>query len=70
MPCRLVDANIVRLLRRKVDECRRWYGRDFEDMERFCKPYIKDHEEAATNFYIKCRFIKVFCPLSTLCFGV
>ncbi|EUB56270.1 Vacuolar protein-sorting-associated protein [Echinococcus granulosus] len=50
---RLVDANIVRILRQRVNECRKWYDRDYEDMDRFCKPYVKDHEEAATNFFIK-----------------
>ncbi|VDM25086.1 unnamed protein product [Hydatigera taeniaeformis] len=50
---RLVDANIVRILRQRVDDCKRWYDRDYEDIERFCKSYIKDHEEAATNFFIK-----------------
>ncbi|KAL5104299.1 NADH dehydrogenase ubiquinone 1 beta subcomplex subunit 10 [Taenia crassiceps] len=50
---RLVDANIVRILRQRVNECKKWYDRDYEDMDRFCKPYIRDHEEAATNFFIK-----------------
>ncbi|CDI97196.1 NADH ubiquinone oxidoreductase subunit 10 [Echinococcus multilocularis] len=50
---RLVDANIVRILRQRVNECKKWYDRDYEDMDRFCKPYVKDHEEAATNFFIK-----------------
>ncbi|KAL5965498.1 NADH dehydrogenase ubiquinone 1 beta subcomplex subunit 10 [Taenia solium] len=50
---RLVDANIVRILRQRVNECKKWYDRDYEDMDRFCKPYIKEHEEAATNFFIK-----------------
>lgn len=26
-------------------------------MERFCAPYYKEHEEAATNFYIKCEYV-------------
>ncbi|KAM7533156.1 hypothetical protein Aperf_G00000119474 [Anoplocephala perfoliata] len=50
---RLVDANIVRILRQRVDDCRKRYYRDYEDMDRFCAPYYKDHEEAATNFFIK-----------------
>lgn len=53
---RLVDANIVRILRHRLDACKRWYDRDYEDMARFCAPYEKDHEEAAVNFFIKCMF--------------
>ncbi|VDL87993.1 unnamed protein product [Schistocephalus solidus] len=51
---RLVDANIVRLLRERRDACKRWYDRDYEDMQRFCKKYFDEHDEAATNFFIKC----------------
>ncbi|VDD79532.1 unnamed protein product [Mesocestoides corti] len=50
---RLVDANIVRILRQRREACRRWYDRDYEDMDRFCKTYIEEHEEAATNYFIK-----------------
>lgn len=58
---RLVDANIVRILRQRVNECKKWYDRDYEDMDRFCKPYIKDHEEAATNFFIRCKRFMFAC---------
>nr|VZI20793.1 unnamed protein product [Spirometra erinaceieuropaei] len=50
---RLVDVNIVRLLKERRDACKRWYDRDYEDMQRFCKKYIDEHEEATTNYFIK-----------------
>ena len=52
-PYRLVDATIVLILRRKYESCKKWYGRDFEDRDRFCKTYFDEHNEAATNFFIK-----------------
>ncbi|OON13435.1 NADH dehydrogenase [ubiquinone] 1 beta subcomplex subunit 10 family protein [Opisthorchis viverrini] len=50
---RAVDRNILRILRRRRDECRAWYKFEEEDVQRFCKDITVDHEEAAVNFFIK-----------------
>ncbi|CAH8600147.1 unnamed protein product [Heterobilharzia americana] len=50
---RLVDLNIVQILRNRKAECQRWYNYEREDIERFCGTFISEYEEAAVNYYIK-----------------
>ncbi|CAL8088234.1 unnamed protein product [Calicophoron daubneyi] len=50
---RLVDMNIVHILKRRRDECELWYRHEQEDIDRFCKDIVADHEQAATNYFIK-----------------
>ncbi|CAH8532750.1 unnamed protein product [Schistosoma turkestanicum] len=50
---RLVDLNIVRILRNRKNECARWYKYEKEDVYRFCGSMFTDYEDAAVNYYIK-----------------
>ncbi|CAH8644431.1 unnamed protein product [Dicrocoelium dendriticum] len=50
---RAVDRNILKILRRRHEECAAWYHHELEDVERFCKDIMAEHEEAAVNFFIK-----------------
>ncbi|TPP62467.1 NADH dehydrogenase [ubiquinone] 1 beta subcomplex subunit 10 [Fasciola gigantica] len=49
----LVDKNILRILKRRRDECALWYRHEEEDVLRFCKTIIDEHEQAAVNYFIK-----------------
>ncbi|KAH8858161.1 NADH dehydrogenase [ubiquinone] 1 beta subcomplex subunit 10 [Schistosoma japonicum] len=50
---RLVDMNIVRILRNSKNQCIQWHKYDHEDVNQFCGPLIADYENAAVNYYIK-----------------
>ncbi|CAH8568718.1 unnamed protein product [Schistosoma mattheei] len=50
---RLVDLNIVRILRKRKNECMRWYSYQKEDVYQFCGPMFTEYEDAAVNYYIK-----------------
>ncbi|KAK4468254.1 hypothetical protein MN116_008409 [Schistosoma mekongi] len=50
---RLVDINIVRVLRNRKNQCILWHKYDPEDVDRFCGPLISDYENAAVNYFIK-----------------
>uniref|UniRef100_C1L7L5 NADH dehydrogenase [ubiquinone] 1 beta subcomplex subunit 10 n=1 Tax=Schistosoma japonicum TaxID=6182 RepID=C1L7L5_SCHJA len=50
---RLVDMNIVRILRNSKNQCIQWHKHDHEDVNQFCGPLIADYENAAVNYYIK-----------------
>ncbi|KAF8568249.1 hypothetical protein P879_03717 [Paragonimus westermani] len=50
---RMVDTNILRILRNRRRECSTWHRHQKEDVERFCKDIIAEHEEAVVNFFIK-----------------
>lgn len=64
---RLVDLNIVRILRKRKNECMRWYNYEKEDVYQFCGPMFTEYEDAAVNYYIKCMFSCVFDPLIIDC---
>ncbi|KAA3671100.1 NADH dehydrogenase (ubiquinone) 1 beta subcomplex subunit 10 [Paragonimus westermani] len=49
----MVDTNILRILRNRRRECSTWHRHQKEDVERFCKDIIAEHEEAVVNFFIK-----------------
>ena len=49
---RQVDSNIVKILRQRKLECMQWEG---PDAKYKCKKVSDDYEEAATNWFIKCK---------------
>jgi len=49
---RLVDGNIVRILRSRKNECMSWYDNP-EDYRNNCVKEVEDYEVASTNYYIK-----------------
>ncbi|VEL10737.1 unnamed protein product [Protopolystoma xenopodis] len=50
---RLVDGQVVLILKKLMEGCRIWYQREAEDVARFCSTYTSEYEEAATNYFIK-----------------
>ncbi|PAA57943.1 hypothetical protein BOX15_Mlig007275g6 [Macrostomum lignano] len=50
---RLVDQEIVNILRRRREQCFQWYGRQRDLIEKHCGQIQKDYDEASTNYFIK-----------------
>lgn len=50
---RLVDLEIVSILRRRREQCFQWYGKQRDLVEKHCGQVMKDYDESSTNYFIK-----------------
>lgn len=48
----MVDGEVLNILRQRKVECGVYYG---EDKKKYCEKEFKDYEEAAANFFQKCK---------------
>lgn len=63
--CRLVDSEILNILRQRKLECQTYYGKD---KNKYCAKEINDYEDAATNFFIRCESVCQVIAFSVLSF--
>jgi hypothetical protein len=54
--CRQVDSQILNILRQRRMECMQWEGPDYKFK---CKKIADDYEEAAVNWFIKCKHMLI-----------
>ena len=55
---RLVDGNIVDIIRNRMTECELYHG--FSDFRNRCPKEIQDYTDASNAYFIKCKFFRCF----------